>query len=600
VRSSGNRIHHHGLSHEETHGEEEEASSSSPFFFEGAITVNAPALAEAAIDLPWLSPSAGSLVALVRSPASSVWMAVREDPGMVLLLLRQASASQGPALWQPLSSKTAALQAAIQLLEAPAFADWSQPSLQPIHETCLVQARLAEQLAVLARACPAECAWAGGLLAPLGWLAAAAVAPESGRACLDHADFPRRAPLIQQQAWGLDHTAIARRLCRRWHLPLWFAATIGNLGLPVGIAQTLGADPGFFQIVQLAVALVQRETVGLGLALNAQPAALVAELGLDHAAVMQAVAQALHSRDRAQAAWHLPAAMPLLADYLRLALHHEERSERVLLERLQSEVDHLQRALEEQCTSEKDRLRHQKLTALAELAAGASHEINNPLAVISGQAQYLLGRETDPGRAKSLQTIIGQAQRIHHILNDLMQYARPSPVQLQIVDIAEVVQAAAASLQELANAHQVRLMCPEPAPIAGRLRADPAQLKIILHNLLRNAIEAAPLEGWAGIRVQYLSEGGLEIIVEDNGPGLSGHAREHMFDPFYSGRSAGRGQGLGLPAAWRLARQNGGDVRFDESANGVTRFVLTLPLNLEPEASAHSPETNGVPVPVLS
>jgi len=67
------------------------------------------------------------------------------------------------------------------------------------------------------------------------------------------------------------------------------------------------------------------------------------------------------------------------------------------------------------------------------------------------------------------------------------------------------------------------------------------------------------------------------VEVADNGRGLSELDQEHLFDPFYSGRSAGRGRGLGLPTAWRLAHEHGGDVRFVASATGPTRFVMTLP-----------------------
>ena len=69
----------------------------------------------------------------------------------------------------------------------------------------------------------------------------------------------------------------------------------------------------------------------------------------------------------------------------------------------------------------------------------------------------------------------------------------------------------------------------------------------------------------------------LQVLVEDNGAGPVPHDQEHMFDLFYSGRSAGRGQGLGLPIAWRLARQQGGGVFFDGHSGGITRFVLWLP-----------------------
>jgi two-component system, NtrC family, sensor kinase len=69
----------------------------------------------------------------------------------------------------------------------------------------------------------------------------------------------------------------------------------------------------------------------------------------------------------------------------------------------------------------------------------------------------------------------------------------------------------------------------------------------------------------------------FEFVVEDSGPGLSAAAREHCFDPFYCGRSAGRGRGLGLPTAWRFALQNGGDLRHEPTTAGPTRFVLSVP-----------------------
>src|SRR5262249_51591779 len=110
------------------------------------------------------------------------------------------------------------------------------------------------------------------------------------------------------------------------------------------------------------------------------------------------------------------------------------------------------------------------------------------------------------------------------------------------------------------------------------VEGDPAQLRTALACLLRNAIEAAPPEGWAGLRVEKGGPGVVNFVVEDNGPGPTLAVREHLFDPFFSGRAAGRGRGLGLPTAWRLARQHGGDLRLDPSAPGLTRFVLSLPL----------------------
>ena len=191
-----------------------------------------------------------------------------------------------------------------------------------------------------------------------------------------------------------------------------------------------------------------------------------------------------------------PRDLPLLRDLLVLAAENRRLHNTPVLEGVEKDIDHLHTALEGQRASEGTRLHEQKLRALAELAAGAGHEINNPLAVISGQAQYLLNHELDPARKQPLQTIIGQAQRIHHILSDMMQFARPPKPQKQVVDATTLMREVAASLGELAAQRHVQVTCTAPEhPISIYL--DPRQIQTALGCLLRNAVEAAPGEGWA-------------------------------------------------------------------------------------------------------
>src|ERR1022692_3288762 len=143
-----------------------------------------------------------------------------------------------------------------------------------------------------------------------------------------------------------------------------------------------------------------------------------------------------------------------------------------------------------------------------------------------------------------------------------MQFARPSKPRLQAVSVRTLIQDVASPLQAFGRERKVHLVTAE-IDHDHLVQADPTQVRAALSRLLRNAIEAAPTDGWAGVRIEKNGKSTLDLIVEDNGTGPCPTIREHLFDPFFCGRSAGRGRGMGLPTAWRLARQQGGDVRFD-------------------------------------
>jgi signal transduction histidine kinase len=500
-----------------------------------------------------------------------------------LLLVRdtsQASAASSDSLFSAVFDEASLLESALcQLDQAPAgFIDWGQASLQPINHACLTYARLAERIAEITGKCHPERAWVSGLLAALGWLAVCATEPERAFTCLADPDFKANPARTQERHWGMDHAALSRRLGRRWRLPSWFAAVAGHLALPVETAQTFGAAPELFAIVQLAVGLLQEHTALLGLVPAAAPNEIAARLGVSEMdrETLRDESRALVKLMDPPPSFNTPYGVPLLRELLTLAVENRRLRNAPLVRRLELDVDVLHRALEEQRAGEAERLMARKLCALAEFAAGAGHEINNPLAVISGQAQYLLGHEADPNRQRSLHKIIGQAHRINQILRDLMQFARPTPPHFESVYLPGLVREVADSLSDLAAERHVRLVCPDPEQTPP-LSADSTHLRTALTCLVRNAIEAAPAEGWASIRVDMSAPQQIDVVVEDNGPGLPAPLREHLFDPFYSGREAGRGRGLGLSTAWRLVKVHGGDLRFVHLPHGPTRFVMSLP-----------------------
>jgi two-component system NtrC family sensor kinase len=543
--------------------------------------VRPTALGDAISQLPWLCPCAASLAALARTPLA--WSDVRADPGVALLFVRhtsEAPSASGPFSLPPLFEEASVLESAIrQLDQAPAgFIDWGQPGLGSIYQACLTYARFGQRIAKITGKCHPDHAWVAGLLAPLGWLAVCATDPNRAAACLADPEFKSDSARTQERHWGTDQAALARRLARRWRLPGWLAAVAGHLALPVETAVTLGAEPDLFTNAQLTAALLQEHDTLLGLTLAVPPNELAAHLGLsemDREALREEARVAVKQAD-ASPSMSSPYGIPLLRDLLTLAVDNRLIRNTSLARQLEIDVDSLHRALEEQRAGEAERLMARKLCALAEFAAGAGHEINNPLAVISGQAQYLLGHEADPNRQRSLHKIIGQAHRINQILRDLMQFARPTPPRLETVYLPGLVREVAGSLGDLAAERHVRLICTDPEPTPA-LSADSAHLRTALTCLVRNAIEAAPADGWAAIRVDVSAPQQIDVVVEDNGPGLPAPLREHLFDPFYSGREAGRGRGLGLSTAWRLVKIHGGDLRFVHLPHGPTRFVMSLP-----------------------
>lgn len=248
------------------------------------------------------------------------------------------------------------------------------------------------------------------------------------------------------------------------------------------------------------------------------------------------------------------------------------------------QAQRLSRALEtlrQRAEGEEASRRAGRLDALAEFAAGAGHELNNPLAVIVGRAQLLLGRQRDADGVRSLRAIIGQAQRAHRILRDLMYVARPPAPRARLCQPDEIVRACLRDLQSEAEARGVRMVaeCAEAAPLVW---ADPDPLRHLADCLVRNSLEATPAGGTIRVRSRCDGEQ-LDWCFEDTGRGLSVHEAQHLFDPFFCGRQAGRGLGLGLPRAARFVAMCGGELRWSSAPGRGSTFQLNLPLEAPPQ-----------------
>lgn len=227
--------------------------------------------------------------------------------------------------------------------------------------------------------------------------------------------------------------------------------------------------------------------------------------------------------------------------------------------------------------TEKRRLWNRKLESLAEFAAGAGHEINNPLGSIIGRTAQLLDGESDPERRRLLRLIGGQAYRIRDMIGDTMLFARPPAMSPEWGPFSAILNDVLHGLREPIADKQ--LVIRRPREDSLEVWADPVQIRVVFSELLRNAIEASPAN--STINITAVGEhpdprSGVLWTIENPSPPLTEAEQEHAFDPFFSGRQAGRGLGFGLSKCWRIITLHGGEITLTHH-EGTTRVQGRLP-----------------------
>lgn len=236
-------------------------------------------------------------------------------------------------------------------------------------------------------------------------------------------------------------------------------------------------------------------------------------------------------------------------------------------------------------------LRNRTLSMIAEMAAGAGHELNSPLTVISGRAQMMLRRVDDPELRRALELIHEKAHECSRIVTELMDFARPPAPQFARVGLAELFSALRAEWQEQAIAPATQIVVDLPTRSEGpaalpAARGDAAQLATVFRELLRNAADAIGAgAGRIVITARALTSDEVEVQVRDTGCGMAPAVLERAFDPFYSHRAAGRGRGLGLARAHRIIEAHGGRIWLESRPNqGCTAHVV-LPVHAAADAA---------------
>lgn len=216
-----------------------------------------------------------------------------------------------------------------------------------------------------------------------------------------------------------------------------------------------------------------------------------------------------------------------------------------------------------------------RLATVGKLASGVAHEVGNPLSGILGYLSVIRMRaKGDAELLELVDRIEAEVQRIDQIVRALLELGRPSRGKAQPVDVRPVLDSC---VKLLAAGRDFRGVSVDvDAPTSFWLRAEPGPLSQVLVNLLINAAQAMDGQGRIVVRLTEDAAAG-HIAVEDEGPGLPPGVLEHLFEPFFTTRPAGKGTGLGLAVSQHLLSQFEGALVAENRVGHGARFTITLP-----------------------
>ena len=252
--------------------------------------------------------------------------------------------------------------------------------------------------------------------------------------------------------------------------------------------------------------------------------------------------------------------------FFRQQLVNRERQR--LVKTLQNSLENLKRLQSQFVQSE-------KLASLGQLAAGAAHEINNPLTAILGYSDLLVDDESAGPRAKNLaEKIRDQARRTRELVTNLLSFARQVPAEKQLLDLAATLNGAV-QLRTLDLRNKNIRIEVQNRGILPAVRGDPNQLLQVFFQIISNAVDA--MEGQGGVLTVRTERDRANVVIEfsDTGPGL--HEPERVFDPFYTTKPVGKGSGLGLSICYGIIQEHGGTITGFNRVDGGATFRIELP-----------------------
>jgi two-component system sensor histidine kinase PilS (NtrC family) len=240
--------------------------------------------------------------------------------------------------------------------------------------------------------------------------------------------------------------------------------------------------------------------------------------------------------------------------------------------------------------------RRDRLAALGKMAAGIAHEIRNPLAAMRGSIQVLRSElDLSDDQSNLMQIVLRESDRLDKIVSDFLAYARPTPPKPVEFDLVMLISETVSLLgysSELTEAHKVITECPDEPFL---FRADANQIRQVIWNLARNAIQAMPNGGTLKIGLHETEKHEVGFTFTDTGVGMSDTEMERMFEPFNSSRPGGTG--LGLAIVYQIVADHNGKINVESKPKQGTKMTILLP---KPDSLSAGTELNREKISSLS
>jgi len=256
-----------------------------------------------------------------------------------------------------------------------------------------------------------------------------------------------------------------------------------------------------------------------------------------------------------------------------------------------SRLQEIYRNLEHQVNERSRQLvRSERLASVGFLAAGVSHEINNPLASIAFCSEALesrlaevLAKAPNEGDVvkKYLRMIQQEAFRCKAITQRLLEFSRSAERRREATDLGELIQSVLDVVQHLQNSKGKQIVLEQAAPVVAWINAQ--EVKSVVLNLVVNALDSMDENGKLTITLRQRDRM-AEMVFADTGCGMSGEILENIFEPFFTRSRTGKGTGLGLSISHRVVSQHGGEIEATSAGlNQGSTFTVRLPLHAAEE-----------------